>query len=112
MSTELEDKVVIVTGAAGGIGEGYARAVSEAGARVVAADLDEAGAERVAAAIRKAGGDAAALHVATSFPTTPVRRWRKPRWPPTGASTASSTTLRSSAASSTNPCCTATSTTT
>ena len=43
MSGVLDDKVVIVTGAAGGIGEGYARAISAAGARVVAADLDEGG---------------------------------------------------------------------
>lgn len=63
MKRALEDRVVIVTGAAGGIGEGYAHAISEAGARVVAADLDESGAERVAASIRAAGGEARALPV-------------------------------------------------
>jgi len=63
MTKGLENKVVIVTGAAGGIGEGYARAISEAGARVLVADLDESGAERVAATIRGAGGDATAIQV-------------------------------------------------
>lgn len=61
MGGVLEDRVIIVTGAAGGIGQGYAHAISEAGARVVAADLDESGAERVTEAIRKAGGEAKAL---------------------------------------------------
>ena len=63
MSGVLDDKVVIVTGAAGGIGEAYARAISQAGARVVAADLDAKGAERVAEAIRKEDGDATAVEV-------------------------------------------------
>jgi len=63
MSGVLDDKVVIVTGAAGGIGEGYARAISEAGARVIAADLDEGGAKRVADAIQAEGGDATPVRV-------------------------------------------------
>jgi len=63
MSGVLDDRVVIVTGAAGGIGEGYAHAISAAGARVVAADLNEKGAERVADAIRAAGGEATAVCV-------------------------------------------------
>ena len=53
MSGVLDGKVVIVTGAAGGIGEGYAHAISEAGAQVVVADLDEGGAKRVAEEIRR-----------------------------------------------------------
>ena len=36
----FEGKVAIVTGAAGGIGEGYARALAAEGARVVIADMD------------------------------------------------------------------------
>ncbi len=63
MSCVLDDKVVIVTGAAGGIGEGYASAISKAGARVVAADLDEVGAKRVAESICAAGGEAIAVQV-------------------------------------------------
>ena len=44
----LKDRVVIVTGAAQGIGQAYARRVAAEGARVVVADVDGAGA-RVAA---------------------------------------------------------------
>ena len=60
----LNGKVVIVTGAApGGIGEGYARAISQAGARVVAADINEPGAKSVAQAITDDGGEATAVAV-------------------------------------------------
>ncbi len=48
MQPVLEGKVAIVTGAAGGIGRAYARALAQAGARVVLADIDEAGASAVA----------------------------------------------------------------
>lgn len=42
------DRVAIVTGAGGGIGEAYARALHAEGASVVIAELDEAGGRRVA----------------------------------------------------------------
>ena len=38
---KLADRVAIVTGAAGGIGEAYARALAAEGASVVIADVDE-----------------------------------------------------------------------
>ena len=63
MSGVLEGKVVIVTGGAGGIGEGYSQAISEAGARVIVADIDEVGAKRVAAAISAGGAEATAVQV-------------------------------------------------
>jgi NAD(P)-dependent dehydrogenase (short-subunit alcohol dehydrogenase family) len=47
----LRSKVVIVTGAAGGIGSAVAARLSRAGARVVAVDLDAAAAERVASGL-------------------------------------------------------------
>jgi len=60
----LDGNVAIVTGAsAGGIGESYARALSEAGASVVCADVNEAGARAVAEAITSAGGTAMAVSV-------------------------------------------------
>ena len=52
----FENKVAIVTGAAGGIGEAYARALAAEGASVVVADVDEAKGEATAASITEAGG--------------------------------------------------------
>ena len=46
---QLQGKVAIVTGAAGGFGEGIARLFVKEGARVLLADLDGAKAEKVAA---------------------------------------------------------------
>lgn len=57
----LKDKVVIVTGAAQGIGRATALRLSEEGAAVVAADRNFAGVEQVADDIVKAGGRALAL---------------------------------------------------
>lgn len=60
----LPGKVAIVTGAAvGGIGEAYAKALAEAGAAVVCADIDEAGAKGVADAVVADGGRAIAIGV-------------------------------------------------
>lgn len=60
----LAGKVAIVTGAAvGGIGEAYARALAEAGAAVVCADIDEARAQGVADALVGSG------HTAIAVPT-------------------------------------------
>src|SRR6185503_16340781 len=56
----FEDKVAVVTGSGGGIGEGYAKRLAAEGARVVVADLNQAGAERVAKEIDDAGGVALA----------------------------------------------------
>ncbi len=54
----LQDKVVVVTGAAQGIGEAYARALAAEGASVVVADLNEESGERVAKEIEASGGSA------------------------------------------------------
>ena len=54
----LQDKVVVVTGAAQGIGEAYARAIAAEGAAVVVADLHEEAGEKVAAGIEESGGRA------------------------------------------------------
>jgi 3-oxoacyl-[acyl-carrier protein] reductase len=47
----LQDKVIIITGGAHGIGEAYALAFARAGARVVIADIDNRSADRLAAEI-------------------------------------------------------------
>jgi NAD(P)-dependent dehydrogenase (short-subunit alcohol dehydrogenase family) len=57
MATRFQDKRVIVTGGASGIGAAAARAFASEGAKVVIADLQPKG-EEVAAAIRASGGEA------------------------------------------------------
>ena len=54
----LKDKVVVVTGAAQGIGEAYAKAIAQQGAAVVVADLNTTSGERVAQEIEADGGRA------------------------------------------------------
>ncbi len=54
----LEDRVVVITGAGGGMGRGIARAIADEGARVVATDLDQTAAASVAS---ETGEDAAFL---------------------------------------------------
>ena len=59
---EVRDKLVVVTGAASGIGRGLARRFADEGARtVVVVDYDERGAEAVAQEIGDAGGSAVAM---------------------------------------------------
>jgi NAD(P)-dependent dehydrogenase (short-subunit alcohol dehydrogenase family) len=64
----FEDKVAIVTGSAGGIGEAYARALAAEGASVVVADIDESKAISVASSIVAAGGKAVGVRVDVSDP--------------------------------------------
>lgn len=64
----FESKVAIVTGAARGIGETYARRLAAEGAAVVVADIDEDGATKVAASIAEAGGTAIGVRVDVSDP--------------------------------------------
>lgn len=52
----FDGKVAIVTGAAGGIGEAYARALAAEGAAVVVADIDEDQGAKTAAAIAEQSG--------------------------------------------------------
>ena len=55
---EFLGKVVVVTGAASGLGRATALAFARDGARVVVADVDAAGLEQTADAIRAGGGEA------------------------------------------------------
>jgi NAD(P)-dependent dehydrogenase (short-subunit alcohol dehydrogenase family) len=57
----LSDRVVIVAGAATGIGAASATRLAEEGAKVVVGDIDAAGAEDTAQRVRAAGGTAAAI---------------------------------------------------
>ncbi len=57
MDLGLEGRVVLVTGAASGIGRATAGQLAEMGARVLASDIDADAGEAAAAALRDAGGD-------------------------------------------------------
>jgi meso-butanediol dehydrogenase/(S,S)-butanediol dehydrogenase/diacetyl reductase len=59
----VQDRVVIVTGGAGGIGAAACRAIAGEGGKVVVADLDESAAEAVAERIVEAGGAAVSVGV-------------------------------------------------
>lgn len=68
MTTRFEGKVAIVTGAAGGIGEAYARALAADGAAVVIADLDEDKGRAVADDITASGFASTFVRVDVSDP--------------------------------------------
>lgn len=59
----LGGRVAVITGGAGAIGQVYARALAEAGARVVLADLDAEGAERAAKSLSADGLHALGVRV-------------------------------------------------
>jgi meso-butanediol dehydrogenase/(S,S)-butanediol dehydrogenase/diacetyl reductase len=59
----VQDKVVIVTGGAGGIGTEACRAIAAEGGKIVVADLDAPAAESVAAEITADGGSATSVGV-------------------------------------------------
>jgi NAD(P)-dependent dehydrogenase (short-subunit alcohol dehydrogenase family) len=67
---EMEGKVAIVTGGGSGIGEACVRALTEAGASVVVADLDQAAAERAAAQFGRDQGRCAAVRVDVADPVS------------------------------------------
>ncbi|WP_036518225.1 SDR family oxidoreductase [Nocardioides sp. J54] len=64
----FENKVAVVTGAAQGIGEAYARALAKEGAAVVVADLNEEAGAKVAASINEDGGQAVFISCDVSSP--------------------------------------------
>ena len=63
LSGRLESKVVIVTGAAQGIGRDYAIGLAGQGATVVVGDIQEERAQEVATSIAGSGGSATAMYL-------------------------------------------------
>lgn len=59
----LNGKLALVTGAAGGLGRSFARALASQGAKVICADVKRDGAEETVALIRDAQGDALSIMV-------------------------------------------------
>ncbi|MEE2991271.1 MAG: SDR family NAD(P)-dependent oxidoreductase, partial [Planctomycetota bacterium] len=58
----LKDKVVLITGAAGGIGRETALLFAAEGARVVAVDVNDEGCQETVDQVTAAGGQAIAVH--------------------------------------------------
>jgi NAD(P)-dependent dehydrogenase (short-subunit alcohol dehydrogenase family) len=59
----LKGKVVVVTGAAGGLGREFALGFAAEGAKIVAADVQEAGLSETVSQVQAAGGEAIAVKV-------------------------------------------------
>ena len=59
-SAVCKDRVVIITGAGGGLGAAYAKALAAEGAKVVVNDINAAAAQTTVDAIKTAGGEAIA----------------------------------------------------
>ena len=62
---DLTGKVAVITGAGSGIGEATCLVLAEAGAAIVAADINEAGAKATADQVVEQGGKAVAITVLT-----------------------------------------------
>jgi len=68
MNLELQDKVILISGGAKGIGNGIANILAEEGAVVVIAGHHETDNETAVAAIRAAGGNAWSVHAELTDP--------------------------------------------
>ena len=64
----LDDRVIIVTGGAAGIGRAFAEGFVREGASIVLADINGGASERSAEELRQAGGEALGLTVDVSDP--------------------------------------------
>lgn len=59
---QLDNKIAVITGAAGGIGHAASMMMAREGATVVVSDINDAAGEELAAAIRASGGQAVYCH--------------------------------------------------
>ena len=58
MKRELEDKVIVITGAGGGVGKAAVKIMAAQGAKIVALDIDEKLTEKVVKGVINSGGEA------------------------------------------------------
>src|SRR5262249_51940267 len=70
---DLTDKVALVTGAGGGLGRVFARALAAHGAEAIVADIDLTSAEETCGLIAHAGGCAVPVQVDVADPTSVER---------------------------------------
>ena len=96
MDKRFEGKVVVITGAAGGIGRATARRLAGEGARLALVDVAAGGLAESLAAVREAGSEAITVEADVTRSGT-SRATSPPRWSAGAASTPSSTTPVSSA---------------
>ena len=75
----LEQKVILITGAASGIGRAAALAVAEAGGSVAISDINVTGGEETAQLVTDAGGDAFLMRVDVTAQSMPRLRTRNTR---------------------------------
>ena len=68
MTQRLAGKVALITGGASGIGAAHVRVFAQAGARVVAGDVQDKLGEAVVESARAAGGDAVFVHLDVTSP--------------------------------------------
>jgi 3-oxoacyl-[acyl-carrier protein] reductase len=64
----LQDRVIIVTGGAHGIGRAYCQGLASEGAKVVVADLDDGGGDALVHVLSKHGYDALAVRTDVAEP--------------------------------------------
>ena len=64
---ELKDKIIVITGAASGIGEGMARTFAAEGMHVVVSDVEGDRAESVSASLRETGVRSIAIQTDVVF---------------------------------------------
>lgn len=81
-----QDRIVLITGAGGGLGRAYALAFAAEGAKVVVNDINLPAAEAVVAQIRAEGGEPSPTP-ATSPATPPPGPSSARCWTPTATST-------------------------
>ena len=88
--SDLTDRVVLVTGAAGGIGQALCRAFAAAGMRVGVCDINRAGTHRMPAPTESPPNSGPTAR-SPSRATSPTHFPANERWPPSPATSAPST---------------------